>query len=335
VHLRCVNPECPAQLRERLIFFAGRDQMDIEGLGPSVIDQLVGEGLVKRFSDLYRLEAEDLAPLERMGEKSAANLVQAIDESRSRGMKRVLMALGIRHVGASAAEMLAAHFDSMDELMDADFREVRRALTEVTAVPKRLHEAIRSAAGESGEGDGLFATAEPGEDGVEEAKALLQGLQVQGLSKRKLGELGEKLGSREAVLNATPEDLARAMKEESESVIAESVRAFFRSEVGRDVVEGLRAVGVGMRSHRPSAAETGEGPLAGKTVVVTGSLEQFSRKEAQEAVAAAGGKAASSVSGNTDFLVAGEKAGGKLEKARSAGVEIIDEAEFLRRLGRG
>ena len=249
VYLRCNNPECPAQLRERLGFFAGRDQMDIENLGPAVVDQLVDNGLVSHFADLYHLKAAEVAGLERMGAKSAANLLAAIDVSKSRGVARVIAALGIRHAGGRAAEILARALGDIDSLAAS-------SIEELTAID----------------------------------------------------EIGP--------------------------TIARSVHDFFNSEAGRETIAGLKAAGVQMTS---SAAETpaaaGAGALEGKTIVVTGTLEHFSRREAKDAIQSAGGRASSSVSAKTDFVVAGDSPGSKVTKAQALGVEVITEEEFKRRLG--
>lgn len=250
VYLRCVNPECPAQLRERLTFFAGRDQMDIENLGPAVVDQLVGEGLVHHFADLYSMKHEKLAALDRMGDKSAQNLLAAIEASKSRGLVRVLAALGIRHVGGRAAEVLATHYGDVDAIAAASVEQ----LTE-------------------------------------------------------LDEIGP--------------------------IIAASVRNFFDSEAGRHIVASLKDACVDMTAEKKATDAEGEkGPLVGKTIVVTGTLESLGRKEAQDAIKAAGGRAAAGVSSKTDFVVVGDSPGSKADKARELGVEIIEEAEFLKRLGR-
>jgi len=250
VYLRCVNPECEAQLRERLRFFAGRNQMDIEHLGPALIDQLIDAGLVRHFADLYSLTVEQLTPLERMAARSARNVVDAIAESKSRGLARLLAGLGIRHVGGRAAEVLAGHFGSMDAIAAASEEE----LTEVA-------------------------------------------------------EIGP--------------------------IIAASVHRFITSAAGRDAVARLKGAGVSVQAPAARAGEPTARPLAGKTVVVTGTLSDFSRGEAEAAIKAAGGRAASSVSPKTDFVVVGEKAGSKADKARQLGVEVIDEAEFRRRLSAG
>ena len=254
VYLRCENPECPGQLRERLRFFAARGQMDIENLGPAVIDQLVDRGLVKHFADLYLLKMEDLVDLERMGKKSSENLLAAIESSKQRGLVRVLAGLGVRCVGGRVAELLTAHFDDIDALAAA-------SADELTAI----------------------------------------------------NEIGP--------------------------VIAQSVYEFFHGKAGREIIQrlkdaGVRMTAVGPRPRPHPHAAGGALPLQGKSVVVTGTLEALSRQDAVSAITSAGGRAVSSVSKNTDFVVVGESPGSKVDKARTLGVEVIDEAEFLRRLGR-
>ena len=248
VALRCPNPECPAQFRERLGFFAGRDQMDIENLGPAVVDLLVDNGLVTHFADLYHLPADKLIGLDRMGETSTANLLAAIETSKTRGLARVIAALGIRHAGGRAAGILARAFGDIDKLRPATIEE----LTEID-------------------------------------------------------EIGP--------------------------TIAQSVHDFFNSEKGRQTIEGLKAAGVIMTNSEPQTPAEGAGVFEGKTIVVTGTLEGFSRSEAKEAIQSAGGRPSSSVSSKTDFVVAGSSPGSKVTKAQSLGVEVIDEAEFKKRLG--
>jgi len=249
VFLRCVNPACPAQIKERLRYFCARDQMDIEGVGIALAEQLVDTGLVRDFADLYRLaqHREELIALERMGDKSADNLIHAIDKSKRNPLSRLLAALNIPHVGVNTAALLARHFGSMDSLAAAD----RKSLQEVEGVGPEL---------------------------------------------------------------------------------AESVHAFFHSKAGRKTLDALRSVGVQMREPRKAAA-TGPQPFAGKSIVVTGTLERYSRKEAQDLIASLGGKATGSVSKKTDFVLVGADPGSKLDKARSLGVEVIDEAEFCKRAG--
>jgi len=246
VYIRCPNLSCPAQLKERLRFYAGRNAMDIEGLGDKLVDQLVQKRLVTCYGDLYRLTAEQLVELERMGKKSAENLLANIEASKGRGLARLLGALSIRHVGTRVAAVLAAHFESIDALMAAD---------------------------------------------VEQLSAI--------------NEIGP--------------------------IIAQSVYDFFHSPFGRETIEDLRALGVNMTSASPVRGTAG--PLEGKTVVVTGILERYSRNEINELIDRHGGRAASSVSSKTDYVVAGEKAGNKLKKARQLGVPVLTEKEFEELLG--
>lgn len=240
VYIRCPNPQCPAQIKERLLYYASRSAMDIEGLGEKLVDQLVSDGLVTSYGDLYRLTLDQLTSLERMGKKSSENLLAGIAASKDRALARLLNALSIRHVGARVAAVLAEHFGSMEKLRAATVEE----LTEV---------------------------------------------------------------------------------EEVGSIIAESVYKFLHSEYGRRVIDDLAAAGVKMEAERRRASS---GPLSGKTLVVTGTLSHYSREEIEDLIEKLGGKAASSVSKNTDFVVAGEKAGSKLDKAQKLGVRVITEAEF-------
>ncbi len=247
VYLRCVNPECPAQLKERLRFFAARDQMDIENLGPALIEQLVDQGMVRHFADLYHLTRMQLTGLERMGEKSAAKIVHGIEESKQRGLVRLLAGLGIRHVGGRAAELLAERFGGIDELSAASEEQ----LSEVPGIGP---------------------------------------------------------------------------------VIAASVRKFFSDPQAQQSIGRLKDAGLNMTAER-STAPAGELPLSGKTMVVTGTLEHFSRSEIEETIKRLGGRVTSSVSKNTDFVLVGEDAGSKADKARQLGVKMLTEAEFQGMIG--
>lgn len=229
---------CSAQRKEALKHFAGRRMLDIEGLGDKLIEQLVEQELVKTPADLYRLTLEQLAGLERMAEKSARNLLDAIETSKATTLPRLIYALGIRNVGEATAKDLAQHFASLDALMAAD------------------------------------------------AEAL------------------------QAVNDIGP-------------IVTQSILAFFAEPHNREVVAQLLAVGL----HWPAIeARRADGALAGKTVVITGTLPSLSRDEAKALLEAAGAKVSGSVSKKTDYLLAGEAAGSKLEKAQSLGVAILDEA---------
>jgi DNA ligase (NAD+) len=248
VYIRCPNLVCPAQLRERLRYFASRSAMDIEGLGDKLVDQLVSADLVKDFADLYELTVEQLSELERMGMKSAQNVVDAIAESKSRGLARLLNALTIRHVGTRVASILAEEFQTVNALQQA--------------------------------------------------------------TEEQLSEINE-IGP----------------------TIAASVYRFLHSDYGVATIRGLAKAGVDMGSVREAVVSAEEQIFAGKTFVVTGKLEKYTRDEIHALVEKLGGRAASSVSKNTDYLVAGENAGSKLEKATSLGVKVISETDFEKMVG--
>lgn len=246
VYIRCPNYQCPAQWKERLRYFAGRNAMDIEGLGDKLVDQLVGEGLVKSYGDLYRLDAEQLMQLERMGKKSAESLLAGVEASKSRGLARLLNAISIRHVGTRTAVILAEHFGDIDAMLAASVEQ----LSEVN-------------------------------------------------------EIGE--------------------------TIAASVHAFLHGDEGSKIITDLRSVGLDMTApKRAPPIGGGEGKLAGKTLVVTGTLVKYKRDEIEELITRHGGKASSSVSKKTSYVVAGAEAGSKLEKAQSLGVPVLTEDEFER-----
>ena len=248
VALYCVNPECPAQFREKLKWFCGRGQMDIEHVGEKLIDQLVDRGMVKTFADLYRLTTERLLELERMGDKSAQNVVDSIQASRRCGLDRLLAGLGVRHVGNRVAHVLAKNFGSLAALAKAEKEELSR-----------------------------------------------------------VNEIGP--------------------------VIADSVYDFFHNAAGKTVIAELREVGIDPQMEIKPTSEPGAAqPLAGQTIVVTGTLEKFKREEIEELIQKLGGRASGSVSKKTSFVVAGADAGSKLAKAKELGVSILSEAEFVAKI---
>ena len=232
---------CPAQRKQAMLHFASRRALDIEGLGDKLVEQLIDAGIVRTLPELYTLGVAKLAALDRMGEKSAANLVAALSKSKRTTLPRFLYALGIRHVGESTARDLSSHFGRLDAIVDA---------------------------------------------GVEQ---LLE------------------------VADVGP-------------TVAQSLRTFFDQPHNREVVEQLRAAGVSWDEHDGKRADTRPRPLAGKTFVLTGTLPTLTRDDAKAMIEAAGGKVAGSVSKKTAFVVAGDEAGSKLDKARELGIEIIDEA---------
>lgn len=242
---RCINPQCPPQVRSRIEHFASRDAMDIEGLGEAVVDQLVTEGLITTYADLYELERDELVPLERMGEKSTENLINAISASRERPLDRVIYALGIRFVGTTVARDLARALKSLDALMESD----EETLT-----------------------------------GIE--------------------SIGPK--------------------------IAESIEAFFNNKKNLETVEKLRSHGLTFEMEERQQTSD---KLQGKKFVLTGSLPSLTRKEATELIEKHGGTTTSSVSGNTDYVVAGESPGSKYGKAQELDIPILDEEGLYELIG--
>ncbi|MHB8093711.1 MAG: NAD-dependent DNA ligase LigA [Candidatus Aminicenantales bacterium] len=242
---RCINPSCPARIRESILHFASRRAMNIDGLGDALVVQLLEKGLVSTIPDLYALEFDKLADLERMGPKSARNLLDRIEESKTRDLARLVFGLGIRHVGERLAQTLAAHFRSLEALASAS-------------------------------ADDLV--------GIDD------------------------VGPR----------------------VAESIRFFFSQRESRKLLEGLEKAGLNFKSGEKKAAAA---PLDGLTFVLTGTLAGFTRDEARERIESLGGKVASSVSGKTDYLVAGEDPGSKLDKAEELEIKVIGEKELRALLG--
>ncbi|MDZ7855594.1 NAD-dependent DNA ligase LigA [Sphaerotilus sp.] len=240
---------CPAQRKQAILHFAGRRAVDVEGLGDKVVEQLVDAGIVRTLPELYTLGVAKLAALDRMGERSAQNLVDALEKSRHTTLGRFLYALGIRHVGESTAKALAKHFGGIDRLMDA---------TEAQLV--------------------------------------------------EVADVGP--------------------------VVAQSLRTFFDQPHNREVVEQLRACGLTWDEH-DGVPDAGPQPLAGLTLVLTGTLPTLGRDAAKELIEAAGGKVSGSVSKKTHYVVAGAEAGSKLEKAQSLGLPILDEAGLLALIEQG
>lgn len=251
VALRCINPSCPAQIREGLIHFVSRNAMNIDGLGEKVISQLFREQLIKDVADIYTLTKQQLIELERMGEKSADNLIAAIEASKENSLERLLFGLGIRHVGAKAAKTLAQHFETIDKLTKATYDE-------------------------------LVA----------------------------INEIGAKM--------------------------ADAIVAYFTQEEVQELIHELKEYGVNLTYKGPKlvSVENVDSVFAGKTVVLTGKLEQLSRNEAKAQIEALGGKVTGSVSKKTDLVVAGEEAGSKLTKAKELEIEVWDEARLLTELNK-
>lgn len=244
--LRCTDALCPAQLARSIEHFVSRDAMDIEGLGPSIVDKFLEHGLIKSSADLYYIKAEDIASLDKMGQKSAENLIASLEKSKGNDMSRLLFGLGIRHIGLGAA--------------------------------KKISQAV---------------------------------------------------GSVDALFGITTEELCTI--DDVGTIMAESLVDYFGRESTRELIDALKGAGVNMLS-LTSNEKTGSA-LDGLTFVITGTLPTMGRKEATELIEANGGKVTGSVSKKTDYLLAGEEAGSKLDKANSLGIKVISEEELYQLLG--
>ncbi|MER2192563.1 MAG: NAD-dependent DNA ligase LigA [Solibacillus sp.] len=248
VALRCINPLCPAQIAEGVKHFVSRNAMNIDGLGEKVVEQLLREKLIQNVADLYLLRVEQLVSLERMGQKSATNLVEALEKSKDNSLERLLFGLGIRHVGEKAAKILATEFETMDVLMAA-------TEAELTAIH----------------------------------------------------EIGDKM--------------------------AESVVNYFANPEIKELIKRLKDLGINTTfKGKKVVVEVGANPFAGKTIVLTGKLEQLTRNEAKAKIEQLGGTVAGSVSKKTDLVIAGVDAGSKLEKAESLGIEVWNENRLIEQL---
>lgn len=243
---RCTNSACPAQIERNIEHFASRDAMNIEGMGPAVVKSLISAGLVKDISDLYSLKTEEVEPLERMGKKSAEKLILSIENSKSRGLDKLIYALGIRNIGEKAAKSLASHFEDIENLF-----------------------------------------------------------------------------------SATKEELVSI--EDFGEITADDVINFFSHSQTKELVEKLKSAGVKTRYEKEKKGDI----FGGLTFVLTGTLPTLSRSEASKIIESYGGKCASSLSKNTDFVLAGDAAGSKLTKAEALGIKIIDEDGLMKMINEG
>ena len=244
VAIRCDNVACPAQLKQKILHFVSKNAMDIEGMGDAIVDMLVKENLIKDFSDIYHLKLDEIKKLERFADKSAKNLIEAVEKSKSNDLHRLIFGLGIRHAGTRAAWILASRFGSLDKIKDTS----RENFSNINAIGP---------------------------------------------------------------------------------VMAESIYDFFKTPKNIEIIKKLKLAGVKTEEKVKSKKRV----LKKLTIVVTGTLEGYTRGEIENLIRTSGGNASSSFSKNTDFLLCGKEPGSKIEKARAVGVKVIDEKEFKRMIG--
>jgi DNA ligase (NAD+) len=316
---------CPAQRKEAIRHFASRRAMDIEGLGEELVEQLVDEGLLSDPAGIYALaeNAERLMALDRMGEKSVANLLDAIEKSKSTTLARFIYALGIREVGEATARALADGFPGLDDLMQVQVEQLVRQRG-VKGVGPKTARSIRGVLGE------LSETTPDGE-----LLSWLVERKIPGVSAKVAHALVDRFGDLDALRGAGIEDLENRKQSLVPGIgeaVAERIVGFFAERHNRDVIEKLRASGIRWEIPEAAAAVAGEQPLAGKTVVITGTLSR-PRDRIRAALQARGAKVTGGVSKKTDYLIAGEDPGAKLLKARELGVVVVDEEGLSGLLG--
>lgn len=242
---RCTGINCPAQRLRNIIHFVSRDAMDVDGLGPSIIEQMIERNMISNVADLYKLSLESISQMDKMGEKSAQNLLDSLHKSKSNPLYRLIYGLGIRHIGEKAAKILAKKYKTIDDLINTSIEDLT-----------------------------------------------------------KIDDIG--------------------------NVMAQSITEFFAQEQNLELIENLRNSGINMVDEQEEMTDS---RFMGKTFVLTGTLSQFTRKEASDIIEGFGGKTSSSVSKNTDFVLAGEEAGSKLDKANKLGISVITEEEFKNMIG--
>jgi DNA ligase (NAD+) len=325
VFLRCVNPHCLGRLKERLRYFAGRGQMDIEHLGEALIDQLVEAGLVNNVADIYKLTKDELVELERMGDKSAQNVIDSIEASKTRPLWRLVAGLGIGHIGGQTAQILADQFGSLDKLRNATLEDLKKELTVAPdpVIPRIIYEYFHNEENK----EVIYNI-------IKKSKTLplwqsIKNLRIPKIGQKRAHELADKFGSLDKLSNATFEDLKQELSAKLDPVIPRSIYDYFHNPYNLDVIKAM--LNADIRPEPPKSKVSND--LAGMTIVVTGTLKNFTRTQIEQTIKDHGGKASSSISKKTTFLIAGEDAGSKLEKAKKLGVEVIDENEFIQRIG--
>jgi DNA ligase (NAD+) len=311
--LRCMNSACPAQVKEHLHHFASRDAMNIDGLGPAIIDQLVEKNLVKTIADLYFLKKEELVALERMGEKSAQNLLDAIEGSKNNLVRIIADRYFLKKEDIIAIERMAAIEGSKNNLVRIIADQYFLKKEDIIAIERMVEKSAQNLL-----------------DALEGSKTnnlarLIFALGIRHIGIRAAEILAEHYQSIDTLSSTKVEELQTIY--EIGPKVAESIAKFFQQEGNKQILERLREAGVRMSEELQTTV--GEQPLTGKTFVLTGALKNMTRDEASENIKKAGGKVSSSVSNKTDYVLVGDSPGSKFDKAKKLGITILNEDEFI------
>ncbi len=351
VHFLCTNPGCAAKVREKIIYFASRDAMDLQGFGEAVIDALLAKGKIRDVADLYNLTKEDLvealrraAPEEQPSvgrkaakktgpDKAAQNLLAALEDSKRRGLARLLTGLAIPHIGATAAQVLARRYQAIEALQQATAAELAAVemgeTTSYRTLGGKAAAALRAALAENKPPAHLKEAQEPAA-----LVAALADLNLENMGQKRLEAVAYHFKSGARLLAASEQELAAvelgtsSVKRTLGPEAAKALRAFLDEPRNQDLIARLKNAGVLMSATSGAAAGA-----AGKVFVITGTLPSMGRAEAKKIIESAGGIVAEAVSRKVDYLVVGSDAGSKLDKARELGVAQIDEVEMLRLCG--
>jgi DNA ligase (NAD+) len=294
--------------------------MDIENIGPALIEQLVEKGLVKTFADIYKLTLFDLTPLEGMGTKSAENVLDSIEKSRTRPLWRFIAALGIPNIGTETAQVLADEFRDLDKIRNATLEELKKALTEDNE-PKYIKTICEYMSN--------LENKEVIRIAVNKHKyhplwMFIKELGIKGIAEKTVKKIAEKFDSIDDFLSVAS-DSENLKKRLSKKIIPQSVYDYFHDNCNCSVIDQLIDAGIKPQKPKPKSSNV----LAGKTIVVTGSFENYSRGQIEQFIKDNSGKVSSSVSKKTSFVIAGKDPGSKLDKAHQLQVKVIDENEFL------
>lgn len=352
-YITCPNYACPDQMKERLRWFVGRNQMDIDGLGAELVFGLVDAGKLKTFADLYHLTAADIANLDRevttekdgekttriqkVGDVIAGKVIAGIEKSKDRGLARVLAGIGIPHVGTTAARKVASAVGSLEPLYAASITDLHTAIFDNAAaqdsktdtnIASDLHRFLSL---HYSRAETMFSASSPipaTTDELLDTAARLDTKLAKRLSEDRRERLTDSFPTPQSLLSASPEQITESL---AAPIVASSLHKFLASPHGRSILTSLQSAGVRLSEARPQIAASA--PLAGQTIVVTGTLTRFGRKEIEDLILKLGGKTSGSVSKKTSFLLAGTEAGSKLDKATELGIKILDEPAFISLIG--